>query len=161
MIRDFLRQQMYPLDQFIVKKVFLKKEEALNKTINIFVLQILQLLFQAKGSFLDFIFDYFHWVKMTFVGQTHFIGQQFISEMIFCLFYFNKIPLTREYIDINLGTLLGLESHEARDLYEYYKFIDPIKKEKRPQNRRKKLLHWIRFKEQIRDNENFFSGKLL
>ena len=152
--RNFLKQQMFPMDQFVLKKRLVKKEKVFTQSANIFVLQILQIISRNSENFLMFLFEYFHWLNLTFEGQSDFISHEFLVELFYAFFYFNLIPVTREYVDLNMKSLLNLGSQESRDIYEYYKFIGPIKSEKRGPNRRKKLLQWIKFKETLEEKDN-------
>ena len=54
---------------------------------------------------------------------------------------------------------MGLESGEARDIYEYYRYINPIKNSTQPKLRRKKLLKWIRLKEKLFQDPQYETGK--
>ena len=73
--------------------------------------------------------------------------RDYVSRLIAALLVLNGVPNTLQFVDLNLGGFLGTRSEEALDVYEYYKYLQPIRREKRVNNRRKKLLQWIRFKE--------------
>lgn len=152
---DFFRTPMYPLDQVILKKINMDTEKIFKFSGNVTVVQIYQLLNRNKKNFLNFLFDYFHWVENTYLGQKHFVSEDFIVELIYCLFFFNCIPITKQFIALNLQTMLATVSHEGRDIYEYYKYLDPIKKEKRPDKRRKKLLEWIKYHQDDHVGDHF------
>lgn len=158
--RDFLKQEYYPLEQYVMVNRFAKTEVIWGKINNIFILQILQLGARNSRNYLDFLFDFFHWLRMTFPGQNQFIHQDYLVELVFCLFYFNKLPVTREFLDLNMSSLLGLDSAEARDIYEYYRYINPIKNSPRQRNKRKMLLKWIRIKERLQQNPEYSTGCL-
>lgn len=156
--RNFLKQEYYPLEQYVLVHKFAKSEAIWGKINNIFILQILQLGARNSQNYLDFLFDFFHWLELTFPGQSQFIHQDYLVELVFCLFYFNQLPVTREFLDLNMSSLLGLDSDEARDIYEYYRYINPIKNSPRQRNKRKMLLKWIRIKERLQQDPQYATG---
>jgi hypothetical protein len=159
--RNFLKQQYYPLEQYVLVNKFAKPDDVFKKLNNIFILQILQLGCRNKNDFLEFLFDFFHWLNVTYPGQSHFITQKYLVELFFCLFYFNKIPVTREFLDLNMSSLLGLNSEEAKDIYEYYRYIHPIKNCAQHDRRIKMLKRWILIKERLNQDPNFKTGNIL
>lgn len=157
--RNFMKQQYYPLEQYVSVNKFAKSDDVFGKINNIFILQILQLGSRNKNNFLEFIFDFLHWLNLTYPGQGHFITKNYLVELFFCLFYFNRIPVTREFLDLNLSSLLGLHSEEARDIYEYYRYIHPIKSCTQPSQQVKMLKRWILLKEKLLQDPEFKTGK--
>lgn len=146
-IRDIFKRKFYLFDQLVLKNRRITSDRVFLGRAELFTVQIYQLILRSKGSYLDFLFDYFHWLDFAFAGQGAFVHRDYVSRLIAALLVLNGVPATLQFVDLNLGGFLGTRSEEALDVYEYYKYLQPIRREKRVNNRRKKLLQWIRFKE--------------
>lgn len=151
-VRDIFKRKFYLFEQLTIKnpritsdKIFLGKAE-------LFTIQVYQLVLRNKKNFLNFLFDFFHWLDFTFPGQGAFVHRNYVSRLWTALLRLNGVAVTLQFVDLNLGGFMGIRSEEASDLYEYYKYVQPIRREKRVGNRRRKLLQWIRFKENRDDN---------